>query len=408
MYLIGLALFTAASAACALAPDPSMLISARTVQGLGAAIVTPLSLTILTSAFPPDRRGAVIGLWGGIAGLGAASGPLIGGAVTQGLNWHWIFWVNVPVGVLALIGSRLVLPESRGPRTRLDVLALVLVAGAAVALIWGLVEAAQDGWTSPKIVASLVAGVCLLAAFLAWETRADEPMIPLSMFRSRTFSAAVAASFFLTAAVTSAAFLMTQFFQLALGYSPLGTGIRLLPWTATTLIVVPVAGALSDKIGWRALMVSGLAIQAVSFAWIAAIAGTGAGYVVYLIPLLLAGVGLSMVLPTASAAALSGLSPEKLGKASGVSNTLQRFGPVFGVAIVTAVFDAKGSLAGHISVTNGFQPALVVAAGFAAIGAATALAVGKRRATRTAAPESRTEPAPVTLEGTLEEPTLAS
>lgn len=402
MYVIGLALFTVASAACALAPDPAMLIGARTVQGLGAAIVTPLSLTILTSSFPPERRGAVIGLWGGIAGLGAAAGPLIGGAITQGLSWHWIFWVNVPVGVLALIGSRLALPESYGPRSCLDVPALVLVSGAAVALIWGLVEASQDGWGSPKILASLVGGVCLLVAFVAWEATADEPMIPLSMFRSTTFSAAVGASFFLTASVFSAAFLISQFFQFGLGYSPLGTGLRFLPWTATTLVVVPVAGALSDKIGWRALMVSGLALQAASFAWIAAIAHTDAGYLGYFIPLLMAGVGLSMVLPTASAAALSSVPPEELGKASGISNTLQRFGPVFGVAIVTAVFDAKGSLTSHVAITDGFRPALFVAAGFSVIGAITALAVQRTKTTADAAPAPQREPGPATLASALE------
>ncbi len=386
MYLAGLALFTAASAGCALAPDAALLISARTVQGLGAAIVTPLSLTILTSAFPPERRGAVIGMWGGIAGLGVASGPLIGGAVTQGLSWHWVFWVNVPVGVFALIGSRLALPESRGPRSHLDVPALMLVAAGAVALIWGLVQASQDGWGSAEIVVSLSAGVCLVVAFLAWEARVHEPMIPLSMFRSATFSAAVGSSFFMTASVFSAAFLTSQFFQLALGNPPLGTGLRLLPWTATPLLVAPLAGALSDRIGRRALMVPGLAMQAAGYAWIASIAGSAHGYGGYVLPFVVAGVGVSMVIPTASAAALSSVPPEALGKASGISNTLQRFGAVFGIATVTAVFDARGSLASHVSITNGYRPALAVAAGFSVIGAITALAVRKTTAAAAIAP----------------------
>jgi EmrB/QacA subfamily drug resistance transporter len=384
LFVIGLAVFTVASAACALAPDTAMLISARTVQGFGAAIITPLSLTILTSAFPSEQRGAVIGIWGGIAGLGVAAGPLIGGAVTQGLSWHWIFWVNVPVGILALIGSRFALTESYGPGSRLDVPALVLVAGAAVAVIWGLVEAGQKGWSSSGIVASLVGGACLLAAFVAWEARADEPMIPLSMFRNATFSAAVATSFFMTASVFSAAFLTSQFFQLAGGYTPLGTGLRLLPWTATPLLVAPAAGALSDRIGWRALMVPGLAMQAVGLAWIASIAGTGSGYSGYVIPFVIAGVGVSMVIPAASAAALSAVRPEQLGKASGISNTLQRFGAVFGIAIVTAVFDSKGSLASPVTITNGYRPALVVAAGFSAFGAVAALAVRKAKAVNVA------------------------
>jgi EmrB/QacA subfamily drug resistance transporter len=390
VFLIGLATFTAGSAACALAPGVGLLIAARTAQGLGAAIVTPLSLTILTSAFPPERRGAVVGIWGGIAGLGAAIGPLIGGAVTQGLSWHWIFWVNVPVGVIALIGSMLILAESFGPRSRLDVPALVLVAGAAATLVWGLVEASQDGWGNPKIVASLAGGICLLAAFLVWEARVDEPMIPLSMFRRVTFSAAVAASFFMTASVFAAAFLTSQYFQLALGNSPLGTGLRFLPWTAAPMLA-PVAGALSDRIGCRALMLPGLALQAVSYAWIASIAGSEAGYGDYVLPLLLAGVGIAMVVPAASAAALSAVPPEQLGKASGVSNTLQRFGAVFGVAIATAVFDAKGSLDSHVTITNGYRPALAVAAGLSLIGAVTALAV--RRHQPTAAPMTPTQSA---------------
>lgn len=326
MYTIGLALFTAASAACALAPGAGLLIAERTVQGLGAAIVTPLSLTILTAAFPPERRGSVIGLWGGIAGLGVAAGPLIGGAVTQGLNWHWIFWVNVPVGIAALVGSRLALQESRGPRSRLDIPALLFVAGSAVALIWGLVEASEKGWGDASIVGALAGGVGLLACFLTWESRVTEPMIPLSMFRNTGFSAAVGTSFFMTASVFSAAFLTSQFFQFALHDSPFGTGLRILPWTATPLLVAPIAGSLSDRIGARVLMVPGLLMQAAGLFWIAEIARPSEGYAGYVIPFLLAGVGISMVIPCAASAALGAVPPEALGKASGIVNTAQRFG----------------------------------------------------------------------------------
>ena len=397
VYLIGLVIFTSASAACALAPSSGFLIAARTVQGVGAAIITPLSLTILTSAFRAERRGAVIGIWSGIAGLGAIGGPLVGGAVTQGLSWHWIFWVNVPVGVLALIGSRFVLQESHGPRSRLDVPGLVLVSGASVALVWGLAEASQDGWTSPGIVASLAGGTSLLVAFLSWEARAGEPMIPLSLFRNTTFSAAVGALFLMTASTFGAVFLTSQFFQFALGSSPLGTGLRLLPWTATPCLSV-VAGALSDRIGCRALMVPGLAMMAAGYGWIAVIAGTDAGYGGYVLPFLLAGVGIAMVVPAGSAAALSAVAPEQLGKASGVSNALQRWGAVFGVAIATAVFDARGSLASPEAITNGYRPGLAVAAGLSVIGAVTAVAVRKARAA--GVPTSQREGDPATLPAT--------
>ena len=291
VYTAGLALFTVASAACALAPDIGLLITARAVQGLGAAVITPLSLTILSSAFPAQRRGAIIGIWGGISGLGVAAGPLIGGAVTQGLSWHWVFWVNVPVGVAAVVGARLRLAESHGPRVRLDVRGLVLASAGAATLIWALVQGSQAGWTSAPVLAGLPLGAVLLGAFLAWETRAPQPMIPLGLFRIRGFSAAVAAIFLLGAAIYSAAFLTSEFFQLAWGDSPLTAGLRFLPWTATPLLIAPLAGALSDRIGPRLLMVPGLLLQGAGFAWIVVLAGSGSGYAAYLAPFIIAGRG---------------------------------------------------------------------------------------------------------------------
>ncbi len=291
----GLALFTVASAACALAPDVGLLITARAVQGLGAAVITPLSLTILTSAFPPERRGAIIGIWGGISGLGVAAGPLIGGAVTQGLSWHWVFWVNVPVGVAAVVGARLWLPESRGPRTRLDVPGLALVSAGAAALIWALVQGSQKGWTGDRVLLGLIRE--RRRSPRSWPgrsgRRADDParaVPPVS------FSAAVAAGFLMGASIYAAAFLTSQFFQLAFGDSPLATGLRFLPWTAAPLLVAPLAGALSDRVGARVLMVPGLLLQGAGFAWIVALAGAP-GYTGYLAPFMIAGVGVSMAIP---------------------------------------------------------------------------------------------------------------
>ena len=232
VYIAGLALFTMASAACAVAPDVSLLITARALQGLGAAVIMPLSLTILSSAFPPERRGAMIGIWGGISGLGVAAGPLIGGAVTQGLSWHWVFWVNVPVGIAAVTGARLWLTESRGPATRLDIPGVALVSAGAAVVIWALVQGSQAGWSSNDVLAGLPLGVVLLGGFVGWETRASQPMIPLRLFRVRSFSAAVTAVFLLGASIYSAAFLTSEFFQLGWGDSPLAAGLRFLPWTA--------------------------------------------------------------------------------------------------------------------------------------------------------------------------------
>ena len=388
MYVFGLAVFTAASAACALAPNIGMLIAFRAVEGVGAGIIMPLGLTLLTSAFPAERRGAVVGIWGGVAGLAIASGPLIGGAVTEGLNWHWIFWVNVPIGIAAIVGARLRLTESRGPATRLDLPALVLVAAGVGALTWGLVQAGQAGWGSAQALTGLCLGAASIVAFVGWERRAAEPMIPLGLFRSGSFSAAVATQFLVAASIYSAAFLTSQFFQFALADSPLGTGLRFLPWTATPMVIAPIAGALFDKIGARPLIVPGMLMQAAGFAWIVYLAARSSGYASYVAPFVIAGVGVSMVFPCVSAAGLNAVSPQLLGKAAGVLNTTQQFGAVFGIAIATTVFNAHGSLASAAAITGGYRPALGVSAGLSVLGAVTAL--GIRRAARA----GKAEPAP--------------
>jgi EmrB/QacA subfamily drug resistance transporter len=380
IYVLGLALFTIASAACAVAPDTGALIACRAVQGLGASAIMPLGLTILTSAFPREKRGAVVGIWGGIAGLAVACGPLIGGSITQGLSWHWIFWVNVPIGIVAIAGSRLRLPESWGPKAPLDVPALALVSAGVALLTWGVVAGGQAGWGGTQSLTGLIAGAAAMLGFVLREARAAEPMIPLGLFRASGFSAAGATQFLMSAAIFSAAFLTSQFFQFALGDSPLATGLRFLPWTATPLLVAPIAGALSDKVGARRLVVPGLLMQGAGFAWIVSLAGSSSGYASYVIPFIIAGVGISMALPCVTAAGLNAVPPPLLGKAAGTLNTLQQFGAVFGTAIVTAVFNSRGSLADPAAVTNGFRPALSVAAGLSVLGAAVAVGMRGRRA----------------------------
>lgn len=377
VYVFGLGLFTLASAACALAPNAEVLIACRAIQGLGAAIVMPLGLTLLTSAFPPEKRGAVVGIWGGVAGLAVASGPLIGGALTQGLSWHWIFWVNVPIGALAFVGARVRLQESRGPKSRFDIPGLVLVTGGTAVLIWGLVQGGQSGWGSTENVVGLLVGAILIAGFIVQEARSAEPMIPLGLFRTTAFSAAVGTQFLMSAAIFSAAFLTSQFFQFGLGDSPFGTGLRFLPWTAAPLLIAPLAGALSDKVGARALVVPGLVMQGIGFAWIVSLAGSPSGYSSYVLPFLIAGVGISMALPCVIASGLNAVRPELLGKAAGTLNTMQQFGAVLGVAVVTAAFNSKGSLATAASVTSGYRPALAVSAGISILGAVLAIGMGR-------------------------------
>ncbi len=378
-----------------MAPSVELLVAARAVQGLGAAVVAPLSLTILTAAFPAQRRGAIVGIWGGIAGLAIASGPLVGGAVTQGLDWHWIFWVNVPIGLVAAILSVLRLPESYGPSTRLDLPGVGLVSAGAIAIVWALVQANDLGWANPEIASTGSAGILLIAGFLAWERRAQQPMLPLRLFRNPAFTAANAAGFLMTGSLMAGAFLISQYLQFVLGYSPLNAGLRFLPMTATPLLVAPVAGALSDRIGRRPVMVVGLLLMAAGLGLFALVGTVAVGYGQLILPLVVAGVGASMVFAAAPAATLSAVAPPDMGKASGTANTLQRFGGVFGIALATAVFAANGHLGSPALFDAGFRPALAVAAVISALGAITALGVTTQRAHK-AAPQ-QAEPSAATV-----------
>jgi EmrB/QacA subfamily drug resistance transporter len=395
IFAAGLALFTAASAACALAPTANLLIAARAVQGLGAAVIMPLSLTLLTGVFPAHRRGAVVGIWGGVAGLAVASGPLVGGAVTESLDWHWIFWLNVPIGVAVTALAVRRLAETRGPATRLDLPGVGLVSGGAIAVLWGLVRAGEVGWDSLQAVASLAAGILLIAGFVGWERRVPQPMLPVRLFRSASFTAANATGFMMVAALYAAAFLVAQYFQIGLGYSPFGAGLRLLPWTATPLLIAPLAGALSDRIGPRRVMVAGMLLQGAGLAWFATVAGADVAYWELIGPFLVSGVGVSMALPSTPAAVLAAVAPPDMGKASGTSNTLQRFGGAFGIAATTAVFAAHGHPGTPAGFAEGLPPALGLAAVFSVLGAISALAV--RTAPRPA-PVPAGSAAPVVLE----------
>jgi EmrB/QacA subfamily drug resistance transporter len=382
----GLALFTLASAACALASGPAELIAARTLQGLGAAAVLPLSLTILTTAFPPRRRGMIVGVYGGLAGLAVALGPIVGGAIAEAIDWHWIFWINVPIGLAAVLLGLRRLPESRGAAERLDFVGVALVTAGVVALVWALTRGGDIGWTHAEIAGSLAAGSLLLVAFLWWEHRAPAPMVPLRLFARREFAVGNVTTFFLHGATFAAAFFVTQEFQLARGYSPLGTGLRLLPFFATPMLVAPLAGALSDRIGRRPIMVAGLGVQALGYVCVAARGSLATGWIELDAALLVAGIGISMALPTVPAAVLDAVAPEEMGKASGINYMAQRFGTVFALAIAGAVFAAHGHLGTPAAVTAGFRPALWACACFAVLAALSGIAItSPRRGTRAGA-----------------------
>jgi EmrB/QacA subfamily drug resistance transporter len=388
IFNLGLALFTIASAASALAPDASALIAARTVQGLGAAMVLPLSLTILTTAFPPERRAMIVGVYGGLAGLAVASGPLIGGGITEGIDWHWVFWINVPIGVVALALCFRLLPESYGARERLDLAGVALVTGGVVALVWALVRANQAGWASAEIVSTLAAGSLLLLVFAAWESRHAEPMVPLRLFRNRTFAVGNATTFLMSGAIFAGAYFVTQEFQFARGYSPVSAGLRLLPFFATPMFISPLAGAIAGKTGLRPVMVLGLALQAAGFTWVCVRGGLGTSWIELTFALLVAGIGISMALPTVPTAVLGAVQPHEMGKASGINYMTQQLGQVFAIAIGTSVFAAYGHLGTPASVTGGFKPALAACTVFAVLATLTAARITAPK--KAEAPEHQT------------------
>ena len=378
VFAAGLAVFAISSAACALAPDTAALIAARAVQGVGAAAIMPMALALLNGAFPPARRGWAIGIYGSVTGLAVVLGPVLGGAVTQGLGWQWIFWLNVPVTVAAipLVFARI--QEASGPGGRADVPGLVLAAVAALGLVWALVRANTAGWGSAETAGALAAGAVAAVAFTAWQLRARAPMLPLRLFRSRAFAAGNAAIFFLNASLTGAVFLMPQFQQVTLGQDPLGAGLRLLPWGIAPFLLAPRAGALADKIGERSLAVAGLLAQAAGLAWIAAIAAPGIGYLPLVAPMTVAGVGFALGIPAVTRSATSTVPPADIGTASGAYTTMRQLGGAFGVAVLAAAFAATGSYASPAAFSNGFTTAFAVAAGIALAGAVTAAALPGR------------------------------
>jgi EmrB/QacA subfamily drug resistance transporter len=382
LFVIGLGLFVAASAACALSTSVGFLIAARAVQGAGAAIVAPVSLALLTAAFAPEHRGKALGIFGGITGLAVVAGPVIGGAVTQGLAWQWIFWLNVPIGLLAIPFVLGRMSDSRGPRAALDLPGLALITGAALGVVWGLVRGNDAGWGSAEVLGALIGGVVMTIAFVLWELRAREPMLPMKLFRSRDFSAGNASNLFMYAALFSAVFFMAQFMQVAQGRSPLHTGLQLIPWTGTVFIIAPISGALADKIGDRPLMVTGLLMQAAGFVWVALIARTGLPYSHMIAPLLLAGAGISTAVPAAQNSVIGAVSPDAIGKASGTQSMMRQLGGALGLAIAVAVFAGAGSYASPSAFADGFAPAIGVSGALSLLGALAAM--GLRGRTRTA------------------------
>src|SRR4051812_21729709 len=383
LFAIGITIFTAASAAAALAPTIGVLDAARAIQGLGGAIVMPLTLTILSAGVPQEKRGVFLGAWGGISGLAVAFGPLVGGAVVSGFSWHWVFWLNVPVGIalLALVPR---LAETKGPFGRVDFPGLVLASGGLFGVVWGLVRGNSVGWGSGEIVGALVAGAVLNALFVAWELRTEHPMLPMRFFRNRIFALANLASLLMSFGMFGAIFLLAQFFQTVQGYSPLGSGLRILPWTAMPMVVAPIAGALSDRIPPSRIIGTGLALQAIGLAWIAGVSTPTNPYIDVVVPFAISGIGMGMFFAPIANVVLSSVRPEEEGQASGANNAIRELGGVLGVAVLASVFSHYGGYTSGAAFVDGLTPAVWIGAALVGVGSLAALAIPHRPHSRRA------------------------
>ena len=378
MLIVGLTIFTLGSAAAALSPSTTTLILARMVQGMGAAIVTPLTLTILSGAVPAARRGLALGAWGAVGGMAIALGPVVGGAIVQGISWKWIFWLNVPLGVLLIPLARLRLAESYGPARRFDGRGLLLASGGLFGIVLGLIRGNDIGWTSTQVVLSIALGASLLAAFVLWELRAPAPMLPMELFGSRGFSAANVASFFMFFGLFGSVFLLAQFLQTAQHDTPLQAGLRILPWTAMPIVVAPLAGLLSDRVGGRIVVTTGLVLQAIGLAWIAVVTSVSVSYATLVPGFIVSGIGMALFFAPVANTVLSSVRPDQEGIASGATNAIRELGGVFGIAVLAAVFAGHGGYVSPSAFVAGLRPAVAVGAGFVGLGALAMLFVPRR------------------------------
>ena len=400
VFLAGIVVFTVASALSALATEPWMLIAARAVQGVGAAALMPLSLTLLAGTVSERLRPAAIGIWGGIAGLGVALGPLIGGAVVQGWNWQAIFWLNVPLGIISVPLVLLALPNSFGQRVRADVVGLLLAGFGLLGLVYGIVRGNPVGWDSFEVVGSLVAGAVLLVAFVVWESRTPSPLLPLRLFRDRSFTVANLVGITFSFGIFGSIFILIQFLQVVQGHTPLEAGVMTMPWTLAPMVVAPLTGLLSPRTGTRLPIFIGLVFLTAAMLWIALTLSATEPYSEMWPAFAVAGIGMGLVFAPSSTAVLANMVPDDQAKASGTNSTLREVGVALGIAVLTAVFTGAGGTLTPTGYVNAAIPAVFVGAGVLGLAAIVSLALpsGIRRrepAGVTGAPhaESVAEPA---------------
>ncbi|MFF1453061.1 MFS transporter [Streptomyces sp. NPDC058274] len=395
LFLVGVTVFTGASAAAAMAPGIDSLIAARAVQGVGAAIMMPLTLTLLTAAVPVAKRGMAYGIWGAVNGLAVASGPLIGGSLTEHVSWHWIFWLNVPLGLALLPLARLRLSESYGSDAPLDIPGTLLASSGLFGIVYGLVRGPADGWTSPIVLTGLFAGTALLTGFVFHGIRAKNPMLPMRLFRSRAFAGINAASLLMFLGMFGSIFLLSQYMQGVLGYSPTEAGLRMLPWTGMPMLVAPIAGYLSDRIGGRPVVATGLFLQAVGLAYYAWVLAADVSYAAQLPALIVNGIGMALYFAPAANLVMSSVHPKEQGIASGANNALREVGGALGIAVMGSIFSAQGGYESAQTFVDGLRPALWVGAAVVAVAAIAALIIpSARRAVRTGTDATASAEAP--------------
>src|SRR3954466_1013274 len=401
MLVIGLTVFTVGSAAAALAPSADWLVAFRAVQGAGAAMVTPLTLTLLAAAVPVERRGMALGIWGGVAGLAIATGPLVGGAVVQGLSWQSIFWINVPIGRALIPIARWRLVESYGAKAPLDVPGVVLASAGLFGVVLALVRGNTLGWTSAEVLTSLTAGLALVVAFVAWERRTSTPLLPMRLFASRGFSATNLASVLMFFGMFGSIFLLAQFLQTVQHYSPLSAGLRTLPWTAMPIVVSPIAGMVADRIGGKPVVLTGLFLQAIGLAWLAAVSSPTVAYSTLLPAFIVSGTGMAMFFAPVATMVLGTVRRQEEGIASGATNALRELGGVFGIAVLASVFAAHGGYTSGLDFVDGLRPAVAVGAAGVFLAALALLAVPRRTTENATQPDSSVYP-------TIGEPALSA
>jgi EmrB/QacA subfamily drug resistance transporter len=394
IFVLGIVVFTVASLACGLATSSEMLVAARVLQGAGAALMNPATLSIIAATFPPAQRGAAIGIWAGVSALALAIGPLVGGLLTEQLSWHWIFFVNVPVGVLGIGASYLFIDESRDEtHERLDLPGLATSGLGLFALTYGLIEANTYGWTSTRILGSFAVAAVALTGFVVLERRQRAPMLQLELFRSRTYTGANTVMLLVAFAMFGVFFFVSLYMQNILGYSAVQAGAAFLPMTVLIILVAPLAGRTSDRFGSRGLVTAGMlliALQLVLFARL----DQDASFADLLPALLVGGLGMAMTMTPTAAAATRAVPVDKAGVGAAVLNSARQVGGTLGIAVMGAIVASSlGSAPTPTAFMDGFRTALLVASGIAVLGAAVAFVLLRPHAEARAGDRPAPEPA---------------